>query len=102
VVEWRPDDHDVYLTRGEDNLALHVPRASREPPAGNADSALDHFGLLVDRAEDVHAWASYLEGRGVDLDTRPRTHRDGATSFYVRDPDGNRVQFIHHPPIAGR
>jgi hypothetical protein len=30
----------------------------------------------------------------------PRTHRDGARSFYCRDPEGNLVQMIYHPPIA--
>jgi catechol 2,3-dioxygenase-like lactoylglutathione lyase family enzyme len=39
---------------------------------------------------------------GVDIVKPPKTHRDGARSFYCRDPDGNVVQFIHHPPIAQR
>jgi hypothetical protein len=30
----------------------------------------------------------------------PRTHRDGARSFYCFDPAGNLVQFIYHPPIS--
>ena len=49
----------------------------------------------------VDEWAAYLEGNGVALDMRPKTHRDGARSCYFRDPDGNRVQIIHHPPISG-
>ena len=32
--------------------------------------------------------------------TGPRTHRDGARSFYCRDPSGVRVQLIYHIPIA--
>jgi len=28
--------------------------------------------------------------------------RDGARSFYCRDPDGNTVQMIYHPPLAGK
>jgi hypothetical protein len=31
----------------------------------------------------------------------PRTHRDGARSFYCQDPDGNAVQILYHPPISG-
>jgi catechol 2,3-dioxygenase-like lactoylglutathione lyase family enzyme len=38
----------------------------------------------------------------VTLDARPRTHRDGARSCYVSDPDGNKIQIIHHPPISGK
>ena len=111
-VEWRPDEFDVYLTLGEDNLALHRPRsaaaddathdAAHDDAHARRETALEHFGLLCDRADDVRAWAAHLERHGVVLDTQPRLHRDGATSFYARDPEGNRIQFIHHPPIAGR
>ena len=105
AVEWRPDAYDLYLTRGEDNLALHGPRSKKADEADERErreTALDHYGLLCDRAEDVEAWAKHLEANGVALDTKPRKHRDGATSFYFRDPDGNRIQIIHHPPIAGK
>ncbi|HOG29923.1 MAG TPA: VOC family protein [Vicinamibacterales bacterium] len=96
-VEWEPDPDNVYLTSGRDNLALH--RAE-----GNAEAArpgaLDHLGLIVGSAGLVDAWAAYLDERGVPLDTRPKTHRDGARSCYFRDPEGNRVQILHHPPIS--
>jgi catechol 2,3-dioxygenase-like lactoylglutathione lyase family enzyme len=101
VVEWRPSPAELYLTRGEDNLALHAlsaPEGSAETP--RADSRLDHIGLLMSRPEDVDAWADYLKEKGLKLDTAPRTHRDGARSFYARDPEGNRLQFLYHPPIS--
>jgi catechol 2,3-dioxygenase-like lactoylglutathione lyase family enzyme len=99
AVEWEPDADNVYLSSGFDNLALH--RAGTT--ASNApSSALDHLGLIVRKAEDVDAWAAFLEGRGVEIDAKPRTHRDGARSCYFRDPDGNRVQIIHHPPISDK
>lgn len=99
-VEWEPDPSNVYLTSGRDNLALHeadASRASATEPAG----ALDHLGLIVASADLVDQWAAFLESRGVALDARPKTHRDGARSCYFRDPDGNRIQIIHHPPISG-
>jgi len=99
VVEWEPDADNVYLTSGADNLALH--RASEEAGGpGLAPHALDHLGLIVGSPDEVDRWASFLESRGVVLGAGPRTHRDGARSFYVKDPDGNRVQIIHHPPIS--
>ena len=99
-VEWEPDPHNVYLTSGRDNLALH--EAGDEQAACQAGpGALDHLGLIVASADLVDAWAAFLETKGVALDTRPKTHRDGARSCYFRDPDGNRVQIIHHPPISG-
>ena len=95
-VEWEPDADNVYLTSGSDNLALH--RAKER--GGSPDTSLDHLGVLVRHASDVDAWAGFFESRGVTLASQPRTHRDGARSFYVDDPDGNRVQVIYHPPIS--
>lgn len=97
-VEWEPDSDNVYLTSGADNLALHRRTGGPEPVAAGA---LDHLGLVVGRRDDVDLWADYLTGRGIALDAPPRTHRDGARSLYLSDPDGNRVQIIHHPPISG-
>jgi hypothetical protein len=34
------------------------------------------------------------------MKTNPRSHRDGARSFYCLDPAGNTVQMIFHPPLA--
>jgi catechol 2,3-dioxygenase-like lactoylglutathione lyase family enzyme len=96
-VEWRPDPENLYLTmRGHDNLALHAGKT----PAG--ETRLDHFGIVLRRAEDVDAWHAHLAAAGTPILKAPKTHRDGARSFYAKDPDGNVLQFIHHPPIAGR
>ena len=92
--EWRPDADNLYLTMGGDNLALH----REEGPRGA--SALDHIGILLKKPEDVDAWAAYLKSRGVTLLKEPKTHRDGARSLYVNDPDGNSLQFLYHPPLC--
>jgi catechol 2,3-dioxygenase-like lactoylglutathione lyase family enzyme len=102
AVEWQPDPDNIYLSSGIDNLALHrVAGQGREAP-GAGTSPLDHLGVIVRHPDDVDAWAAFLEGHGVVIQARPRTHRDGARSCYVRDPDGNVVQIIHHPPISGK
>ncbi len=93
-VEWQPDADNVYLTSGSDNLALH----RRGVDAGL--QRLDHIGLAVNTPTDVDAWADRLRGLGVALQTEPRTHRDGARSFYFREPGGALVQVIHHEPIS--
>ena len=93
-VEWRPDPDNVYLTSGRDNLALH--KADAAPPG-----VLDHIGFVLPSAEDVDAWATWFTERGHSLEKPVKSHRDGARSFYVRDPAGVLVQFIYHPPIAG-
>ena len=109
AVEWEPDADNVYLSSGIDNLALHRSSGHMGPPLHDVGAdprvgreALDHLGLIVRTADDVDRWAAFLESRGVTLDAKPRTHRDGARSCYFTDPDGNRVQIIHHPPISGK
>ena len=96
AVEWEPDPDNIYLSSGIDNLALH--RAKGEIEGGT----LDHLGLIVRVPEDVDKWAEFLKSRGVELSVQPKTHRDGARSFYFRDPDGNAIQIIHHPPISAK
>ena len=97
AIEWAPDADNIYLTSGIDNLALHRAQGGHSGP-----QALDHFGLIVRSADDVDRWAEYLEAHDVVIDAKPKTHRDGARSCYFRDPDGNRVQIIHHPPISDK
>ena len=94
-VEWRPDDDNVYLTLGADNLALH-----RVAQVADGRGALDHIGFVVKRPEDVDAWADRFRAAGVVLAQEPKTHRDGARSFYARDPAGNTLQVLFHPPIS--
>jgi catechol 2,3-dioxygenase-like lactoylglutathione lyase family enzyme len=96
-IEWQPDADNAYLTSGSDNLALH-----QSPAAGPAEptGALDHFGFLVATPDEVDGWARDLEARGVELVQQPKTHRDGARSIYFRDPDGNLIQLLYHPPIS--
>jgi catechol 2,3-dioxygenase-like lactoylglutathione lyase family enzyme len=110
AVEWEPDPDNIYLSSGIDNLALHrAPGSAKASPNEDASSArlqpsgtLDHFGVIVREADDVDKWAAFLESHGVTIDAQPRTHRDGARSCYIKDPDGNQVQIIHHPPISGK
>jgi len=97
-VEWRPDPDNVYLTGGADNLALHRVAG---PHADVAQQRLDHIGYMLKHIEQVDAWHAFLKESGVRILKEPRSHRDGARSFYCLDPDGNVVQLIYHPPLAG-
>jgi catechol 2,3-dioxygenase-like lactoylglutathione lyase family enzyme len=95
-VEWRPDADNVYLTSGNDNLALH--RSDREFDAH--DQILDHIGFILKTPRDVDDWYDFLSANGVEMKSAARTHRDGARSFYCVGPEGVIVQMIYHPPIA--
>ena len=97
AVEWRPDPDNLYLTSGRDNLALH--RADLDSTDAQT---LDHIGFVLPTAAAVDAWHAYLQHHGVIIAQAPKTHRDGARSFYCRDPASNLVQLIYHPPLAAR
>ena len=96
-VEWRPDPDNVYLSGGRDNLALHRYAG---PPAEAGQQRLDHIGFMLGKIEQVDSWFEFLKANAVRIAKEPRTHRDGARSFYCFDPDGNTVQMIFHPPLA--
>jgi catechol 2,3-dioxygenase-like lactoylglutathione lyase family enzyme len=97
VIEWRPDKDNVYLTSGNDNLALHVVTGEE-----TGVPKLDHIGFFLDTGQDVDDWFEFLKYHGIKMKTQPRKHRDGAKSFYCYDPEGVTVQIICHPPMVGK
>jgi len=96
-IEWRPDDDNLYLCSGCDNVALH--RSDRDM---SGSQHLDHIGFILNGIDDVDQWYEFLVANNVTMYKEPKTHRDGARSFYCADPDGNAVQMIYHPPISGK
>jgi len=94
-VEWRPDESNVYLCSGVDNLALHVVQDT-----GEKAQQLAHVGIIVDQIDQVDQWYDYLLSHDVKMATQPKTHRDGARSFYCYDPELVVVQVIFHPPLS--
>ena len=98
-LEWMPDPDNAYLTSGQDNLALHRLPSGAEP---GKTQMVHHIGFVVSRPEDVDDWAERLRAHGIALAQDPKTHRDGARSFYFNDPDGLLIQLIYHPPISDK
>ena len=96
TVDWRPDNDNLYLTSGHDNLALH-----RAPPdfAPAKHQHLDHLGFFLETPQDVDDWFEYLYANDVTIKAPPKNHRDGTRSFYCEDPDGNIVQMIYYPIV---
>jgi len=95
AVEWRPDPDNVYLCSGVDNLALHTVEDT-----GDKAQVLAHTGIIVDQIDQVDQWYNFLLENQVKMASTPRTHRDGARSFYCHDPEGTVVQIIFHPPLS--
>jgi len=98
-LEWQPDADNYYLTSGADNLALHRAAASKLP---SGPQRLDHLGFIIRTPQAVDAWHAHFVENGVRILQAPKTHRDGAHSFYCMDPAGNTLQIIYHPPISGQ
>ncbi len=97
---WRNEGEIAFLECGNDDLALiqiskDDLQAFRMRATGS--QSLDHFGFRVRTKEDVDRVAEEARARGVVIDDGPRDHRDGARSFYFRDPDGNHIQILWDP-----
>ena len=97
TIEWQPDEDNIYLCSGSDNFALHRAKQDLAP---TSQQSLDHIGFVLQTPANVYAWHDYLLAQGVQIQSEPRQHRDGATSFYAKDPANTLIQFIHHPPIS--
>lgn len=94
-VEWEPDSKSVYLTSdSQDNLALHE---SDLPAEGSQN--LDHIGFFY--TTEVEVDALYLKAVKAErpIVAKPKKHRDGAYTFYFRDPDNLVVQVLCHTPL---
>ena len=99
TIEWKPDEDNIYLTFGSDNLALHRATGEFEWPS---HQHLAHLGFILKTPDEVDAWYNFLQQHSVIIKAPVRNHRDGARSFYCLDPDNNVIQMIYHPPIADK
>ena len=101
TVVWEPDNENVYLTSGCDNLALHrMPEPERAGFDSQKGQAMDHFGFIADSPEAVQVFARRMEKAGVRIVKPFKRHRDGSSSFYMADPDGNVIQILYEPHIS--
>ncbi len=104
---WQPDPDNVYLSSGNDNLALHQLSAadvkSLQPPG---PQFLDHLGFIMESPESVDRMfvgvEAQIEGYGGAIVKKPKQHRDESHSFYIADPDGNVIQILFEPTISQR
>ncbi|TSB44614.1 VOC family protein [Alkalicoccobacillus porphyridii] len=56
-----------------------------------------HLCLEVD---DIHEIANHLKEHGLTLDVEPKQGLDLNHQCWVRDPDGNRIEFMQMHPDA--
>ena len=96
-VDWKPDEENVYLTNGLDNLALHY---DKDVSTSTNDSRLYHFGIFIRKKEDIDKYLSHMKDNNVKIHKEKKIHRDNSISFYVEDPDGNILQILWHPMLS--
>jgi catechol 2,3-dioxygenase-like lactoylglutathione lyase family enzyme len=64
-------------------------------PAGPVSAnRLDHAGF---NTSDAEAMRKYLQAHGVDVPSAVTRASDGSQYFEVKDPEGNKVQFVQPP-----
>lgn len=97
-VVWEPDQQNVYLSSGCDNIALH--EVSQAFAKGAAEQQLDHLGFVVETIDRVKELEEAFRARGVTIIHPVKIHRDGSASFYCSDPDGIVIQMLYEPHLS--
>lgn len=95
-IDWQPDDDNVYLSNGKDNLALHK---DSNLDLSSKNNRLDHYGIMLKTKDDVDYWFNFIKSHDVQIFKDIKNHRDGSRSFYCYDPDKNILQIVWHPTL---
>lgn len=81
----------IYL-RITDHQYLEIfPGAVQESAPGPETNGINHFCLIV---EDIEKVIGQLNEKGVPLHMPLKTGADNNRQAWVRDPDGNRIEFM--------
>lgn len=95
--------HDMGLKKGEDpersdGVRYYVNEEQFVEvlplPADAGTSRLDHLGYLTVSAEKMRA---YLGAKGITVPDAVKQGSDGSAWFEVKDPEGNKVEFVQPP-----
>ena len=100
--------HDVGLTKGDDpenpNGVRYYVNGFQfvevlPLPAGAGNTRLDHLAYMTTDAERLRA---YLGAHGTAVPAGVEKGSDGSSWFDVKDPEGNKVEFVQPPkPVLG-
>jgi len=82
-----PDTEIAFLGEGETRVELL--RSPRQPAPGGREGV--SLGFAVDSLEETLA---FVKSRGVEVESGPFQPNPHVRFFFVRDPDGVRVQFV--------
>jgi lactoylglutathione lyase len=83
-----PGDGAAIALQSREHLALSAPWLRARTDAAGSDSA-----LLVLKVDDLDAVVAGLRARGAELLAEPETQWERLRVAYLRDPEGNLVEF---------
>ncbi|MGP4038656.1 VOC family protein [Gracilibacillus sp. D59] len=64
----------------------------------NIDSETIGYNHLCLEVDDITEIADHLKGKGLTLDVEPKQGLDLNQQCWIKDPDGNRIEFMQlHP-----
>ncbi len=83
-----PDWCYLEVGSGNDGLALLGPGYKAAGP---------HFAFHFTDKREIEQFHAQLCATGTQVGPL-HDHRDGTSSFYLRDPEGNWLEMLYHPP----
>ncbi len=69
----------------------------RKPESIDHAIGVDHLCLEV---HDIHEIANHLIQQGITLDVEPQRGKDHNYQCWVKDPDGNKIEFMQLDPSS--
>lgn len=99
--EFEPYLHTFYTLPDGTSIAYFVMLPGAPQPGPDSDwvsHPARHFGLFVERAEDLPRWAEHLVESGVEV--RTDFGRESGPALYFRDPSGIRFELTVAPRPA--
>ncbi|MBS4223304.1 VOC family protein [Lederbergia citrea] len=71
---------------------------------GSKSVTMDHktigYSHLCLEVTDIHEIADHIKSQGLTLDVEPKQGLDHNYQCWVKDPDGNRIEFMQMHPDA--
>src|ERR687897_291937 len=86
---------DFYAVPGDPEPRLELTLNHGQEKPYELGTGYSHVAFAV---EDLDALADRLEqAGGVDFESKPHAMGSGTRIFFVKDPDGYRIEFIERP-----
>lgn len=99
VAEYRAGQVPFPCARVNEHTIIDLRPTPDQEPVGDGPRNLDHYCLVVEPT-DMERLGEELRSRGVEVTSEAPGQRSGAkgmaTSIYIKDPEGNRIELRHY------